>query len=67
MPRKSHNEPIERIIIKIPKSVATYFRKAFPHGKRSAFVARKILEHKHEEEVGQIEKELRKLGRHKHT
>ncbi len=57
------DETIERVTLKLPKSVAAYFRKAFPHGQRSRFVAECILEHKHQAEVEKIEKELRKVGK----
>lgn len=61
MPDK--DETIERVTLKLPKSVAAYFRKAFPHGQRSNFVAECILKHKHQAEVEKIEKELRKVGK----
>lgn len=60
---KVKSEPIERVTLKLPKSVATYFRKAFPHGRRSDFVAKCILHHKHEQEVMEMEKELRKVSK----
>jgi len=46
---------IERVVIKIPKEVADYFRKTFPHGQRSEFVARCILAHKHKKEISEME------------
>lgn len=55
-------ESIERVTLKLPKKVAEYFRKAFPHGQRSDFVAKCILEHKREQEVKTIENELRDIG-----
>lgn len=55
-------EGVERVTLKLPKSVAVYFRKAFPHGKRSDFVARQILRYKHEREVGEIEEKLREAS-----
>ena len=58
MPKQSEKNTIERVVIKIPKEVADYFRSTFPHGKRSEFVARCILDHKHDQEVKKMEKEL---------
>ncbi len=62
---KVNKEPIERVTLKLPKSVATYFRKAFPHGRRSEFVAKCILDYKHKQEVEDIEKELRKVSQNR--
>ena len=59
---KNNREPIERIVLKVPKSIAEYFRATFPHGKRSDFVVDKILEYKHFQEVKVIEKQLRDLS-----
>ena len=61
MPKKS-KDPIERIVIKIPKSVADYFRETFPHGKRSEFVAQCILKYKNDQEVKALESQLKKVG-----
>lgn len=58
-------EQIERVTLKLPKSVANYFRKTFPHGRRSDFVAQQILNYKHEQEVKAIEDELRSAGKHR--
>ena len=64
MPKsKIEKEPVERVTLKLSKSVAAYFRKNFPHGKRSNFVAKRILEHKHEQEVKLIEDQLRRVGK----
>ena len=52
-------ETIERITLKLPKSIADYFRKEFPHGKRSQFVKDMLREHKHNKEVKRIEEDLR--------
>ncbi|HAZ28822.1 MAG TPA: hypothetical protein DCY48_03565 [Candidatus Magasanikbacteria bacterium] len=60
MPKVS-KEPVERVTLKLPKSVATYLRKAFPHGRRSEFIAKCILEYKHNQEVSEIEQALKKL------
>ena len=54
-------EPIERLIIKVPLSVAEYFRSAFPHGQRSKFVAQCILDYKQKREIEEIENKLRKV------
>lgn len=58
-----NKEKIERLIIKVPKSVADYFRLTFPHGKRSDFVAECLMKHKHDKEVKSFEEELRKVGK----
>lgn len=57
--KKDQSDSIERVIIKIPKSLATYFRSAFPHGKRSEFLAKCILDYKHEMEVKEVEEKLK--------
>jgi len=62
MPKTAKNEQIERVTLKLPKKVAEYFRKAFPHGKRSDFVAECILRYKQDQEVATIEEELRGIG-----
>jgi len=62
---KTKEEKIERLTLKLPKSLAEYFRKTFPHGKRSDFVARCILRHKHDQEVKSMEDELRKVSKHR--
>jgi len=61
----SKEDTIERLVIKIPKSVASYFRCAFPHGKRSQFLAKCILDYKHKEEVKQMEEELRESAKNR--
>ncbi len=58
MPR-AKKEPVERVTIKLPKSVAAYFRKAFPHGRRSDFVQDCILQYRHNQEVTEMEEALR--------
>jgi len=55
----STKNKITRVVIKIPSEVADYLRSAFPHGKRSEFIARCILIHKHEQEVEKMEESLR--------
>lgn len=57
--KKEENDSVERIIIKLPKSLAAYFRIAFAHGKRSEFIAKCILEHKHQMEIKEMEEKLR--------
>jgi len=57
------NDKIERVTIKIPKSLADYFRKAFPHGKRSEFVAGCIRRYEKEQAVKNIEDEFRDIGK----
>lgn len=63
MPKKFSEEQIERLIIKIPKSLAAYFRKAFPHGKRSDFVAQCIMDYRKKREIEQMEENLRAAGK----
>ena len=63
MSKKYSEEQIERLIIKIPKSLATYFRKAFPHGKRSNFVAECIIDYRKKQEIVQMEEHLRAAGK----
>lgn len=58
----SQSDGIERVVIKIPKQVADYLRLAWPHGKRSEFIARCILEYKHQQEVKDMEEKLRQAG-----
>ncbi len=60
---KNKKETIERVTIKIPKSLADYFRKTFPHGKRSKFFAQCLLNFKHDQEVEIMENNLRKVGK----
>lgn len=63
MPKKTDNkEAIERVTLKLPKRVAEYFRKTFPHGKRSDFVAACIMQFKKEQEIVALEEELRDIG-----
>jgi len=62
MPKKSQYT-IERMVIKIPKNVADYFRETFPHGRRSEFVAQCILDYKHKREIESMEEELRQVGK----
>ena len=62
---KVKKEPVDRVTIKLPKSVAAYFRKAFPHGRRSDFVTQCILQHQHDQEVSLMEDELRKVTKHR--
>lgn len=66
MPR-GKKEPVERITIKLPKSVAAYFRKAFPHGRRSEFVEECIANYKHTQEVSLMEEGLRKAAKHRQS
>ena len=63
MPKKYSEEQIERLIIKIPKSLAAYFRKAFPHGKRSDFVAQCIIDYRKKQEIAEMEEYLRAAGK----
>ncbi len=68
MSKKTENkEGIERVTLKLPKRVAEYFRKAFPHGKRSDFVATCILHFKKEQEIAALEDELRDIGKERNV
>lgn len=60
---KENRSRIERVTLKLSKSVAEYFRQAFPHGKRSGFVADCLKRHRREQEIKAIEEELRSIGR----
>jgi len=62
MPKINKN-PVERVVINLPKEVAEYFRKTFAHGKRSEFVAQCILDYKHKREIETIEQQLRLVGK----
>ena len=57
--KNEQNDTIERLIIKLPKSLAAYFRSTFAHGKRSEFIAKCILDYKHQLEIKDIEEKLR--------
>lgn len=58
-------EQIERVTLKLPKNVAAFFRSAFPHGKRSDFVAGCILRYQQEQEVKAVEEKLREAGKNR--
>lgn len=60
---KQNKDKIERVVIKIPREVADYLRQTWPHGQRSEFIARCILEHKHEQAVKKMEDDLRQAGK----
>lgn len=55
----SNREIIERVVMKIPKNVADYFRASFPHGSRSEFITRCILDFKKKKEVEKMEEQLK--------
>ncbi len=61
--KNANEDIIERLVIKIPKSLAAYFRKTFPHGKRSDFLVECILDYKRKREIEQIEDKLREVSR----
>lgn len=63
MVNKNKKEIVERVTLKLPKSVAIYFRAEFPHGKRSLFVEECLMEYKHNQEVAKIEKDLHQVGK----
>lgn len=54
---------IERVVLKIPKTIADYFRYAFPHGQRAKFFIDCILNYKKEQEVMEMENKLRLVGK----
>ena len=58
---KPSSEPIERVVIKIPKSLAEYLRETFRHGQRSEFLTKCIREHQNAQNVRGIEEELRSV------
>lgn len=60
---KERSGGVERVTLKLPKQVAVYFRKAFPHGKRSDFVAECIRRYQRDQEIRVIEDELRTVRR----
>lgn len=62
---KVNKEAIERVVIKLPKSVAEYLRKEFKHGQRSDFIAKCILDYKHNREVREIEEKLRQAAKNR--
>ena len=61
--KKVKKEPIERVVIKIPKNLADFLRKSFPHGKRSDFVASCIRNYKNQREIEEMENKLRLAGK----
>ena len=56
-------EKIERVVLKIPKLVADYFRTEFPHGQRTKFFIKCVLDYKKEQEIKQLEDKLRLAGK----
>jgi len=62
MPRINKN-PVERVVLKLPKEVAEYFRKTFQPGKRSNFVAQCILDYQKKEKIKKMEDHLRQAGK----
>jgi len=60
-----NKEKIARVVLKLPVSVAEYFRKTFPHGRRSDFLTECILQHKRDTEVKDIEDEFREISKHR--
>jgi len=64
MPKKSA-EKIERMTLKLPQSVAKYFRDNFPHGERSRFVADCLMEHKKQGEIEAMEDKLRRVAQYR--
>ena len=64
---KQPKETIERLIVKIPKSLAEYFRNTFPHGKRSEFFADCIKDYRSKREIEKMENELRTVNKKRQT
>jgi|GEM_PF-1242539 len=60
---KQPKETIERLIVKIPKSLAEYFRSTFPHGKRSEFIAECIKDYRAKREIEEMENKLRAVNK----
>ena len=60
---KQPKESIERLIVKIPKSLAEYFRNTFPHGKRSEFFAECIRDYRLKREIEEMESKLRMVNK----
>lgn len=60
---KQPKESIERLIVKIPRSLAEYFRDTFPHGKRSEFFAECIKDYRRKREIEDIEEKLRLVNK----
>ncbi len=58
-------EKIERVVLKLPKSVTDYFRKTFPHGKRSKFLVDCLEKYKHDSEVKKIEEEFNDINKYR--
>lgn len=60
---KTKKDAIERVVIKIPKDLADYLRQAFPHGKRSEFLAECIKDYKNKREIENMEEKLRSASK----
>ncbi len=60
---KQPKETIERLIVKLPKSLAEYFRSTFPHGKRSDFFAECIKDYRLKREIEEMENKLRAVNK----
>lgn len=63
MTKYTKKEVIERVVIKIPKDLADYLRKAFPHGKRSEFLAECIKDYRNKREIENMEEKLRAVSK----
>lgn len=63
MTKTNKKDAIERVVIKIPKDLADYLRKAFPHGKRSEFLAECIKDYKNKREIEDMEEKLRSASK----
>lgn len=63
MTKTNKKDAIERVVIKIPKDLADYLRRAFPHGKRSEFLAECIKDYKNKREIENMEEKLRSASK----
>ena len=61
------NEPVDRVVIKLPRPLAAFFRKNFKHGQRSTFVASCIEEFQQKHELKTMETELSEVRDTKHS
>lgn len=60
------NEPVDRVVIKLPKTLALFFRKNFKHGQRSLFVANAIRHFQREQELKTMEDDLNNVRDTRH-
>lgn len=63
---KMFTGPIDRVVIKLPRELAAFFRKNFKHGQRSLFVANCIREFQRDQEINEMEENLRSVHQPRH-